>query len=318
MKNKLKILTFFLLCNGTIFSQNFSVNARIDSAEIFIGEQCNLTFEIYQRNDIKVVAPIFSDSLIAGIEIVEQRVDTVKNKDNSLIISQIYTLTSFDSALYYIPPFEFAGGGDTVFSPNLSLKVLSVPIDTTQGEEMAIFDIKPIERAPFNWELFRKILIWILPVWFVIALIILLIIRYIRKKRNRQEPAKEKIKRSAHEIAIEKLEKIRKEKIWQQGRSKEYFTQITDVLREYIESRFDVPTFEKTSAEIVDLLQFTKHDFAEQLKSLQKILTLSDLVKFAKFIPDFDEHISALNKAENFVEETKEKENSTELQNSQD
>ncbi|MDR1543894.1 MAG: hypothetical protein LBS50_05700 [Prevotellaceae bacterium] len=305
---KLKTLTFFLLFCGTVFAQNFSVEAKIDFAEIFIGEQCKLMFEIYQRNDIQVVAPIFSDTLIAGIEIVGRTSDTTKNQDNSLVVRQIYTLTSFDSALYYISPFEFAGGGDTIFSQNLSLKVLSVPIDTTQ-QEIMIFDIKPIERAPFNLELFRKILLWILLIWFLITFVILLLIRYLRKKRKPQEPTKEEIKRSAYEVAVEKFEEIRKEKIWQQGRSKEYFTQVTDVLREYIESRFDVPTFEKTSAEIVDLLQFTKRDFAEQLKSLQKILTLSDLVKFAKYLPDFDEHISALNKAESFVEETKKVEN---------
>ncbi|MDR2684363.1 MAG: hypothetical protein LBB53_03150 [Prevotellaceae bacterium] len=310
IKNKLKILTVFLLCYGTVFAQSFSVEAKIDSAQIFIGEQCNLTFEIYQHNDIQIAAPVFSDTLVAGIEIVERKNDTVKNRDNSLVVRQTYTITSFDSALYYIPPFAFTSENDTVFSKNLSLKVYSVPVDTTQ-QEIAIFDIKQIERAPFNWELFRKILIWILPVWFVIGLIILLVIRYFRKKQQPKAPTKEEIKRSAHEIAFEKLNEIRKEKIWQQGRSKEYYTQVTDVLREYIESRFDVPTFEKTSAEIVDLLQFTKKDFPEQLKSLQKILMLSDLVKFAKFVPDLDEHITTLNSVENFVAETKENEEPT-------
>jgi len=103
---------------------------------------------------------------------------------------------------------------------------------------------------------------------------------------------------------MEKLEEIRKEKIWQQGRAKEYYTQLTDVLREYLENRFDVPTFEKTSSEIIDSLQFIKKDYSEQLNSLRRIFTISDLVKFAKFIPDINENNAVLNNSESFVEET--------------
>jgi len=299
---KFKIILFFLIFCTNIFAQNFSVQAKIDSAQIFIGEQCNLIFEICQRNDIQVVTPMFSDTLISGIEIVDRKIDTLKNQDNTLVIKQIYTVTSFDSALYYIPPYVFANGSDTVFSPNLSLKVITIPLDTSQ-EEIPIFDIKDIERAPFNKELFIKIILWVLPIWIFIALIIWLVIYY-RKKHQPKEPTKEEIKRAAHEIALEKFEEIRKEKIWQQGHSKEYYTQTTDVLREYIENRFDVPTFEKTSAEIIDLLQFIKKDYSEQLKSLKRIFSVSDLVKFAKYLPDFNEHARSLNEAVDFVNET--------------
>jgi hypothetical protein len=306
--NKTKILLFIsLIFSGMAVAQNFSVQAKIDTAEMYIGEQRNLIFEISQRNDIKVVSPIFSDSLISGIEIVDRRNDTVKNKDNSIVVKQIYTITAFDSALYYIPPFEFVNGKDTVLSENLSLKVLSVPIDTTQ-EEIQIFDIKPIERAPFNWELFKKIALWVVPIWFLLALIIWLIIYY-KKKHQPKEKTKEEIKRSAHEIALEKLEIIHNEKIWQQGRTKEYYTQITDVLREYIEKRFDVPTFEKTSAEIIDSLYFVRKDYKESITHLQRILEVSDFVKFAKFTPDFDQHTRSWNEATDFVSQTIIKEN---------
>ncbi|MDR0830178.1 MAG: hypothetical protein LBN95_08720 [Prevotellaceae bacterium] len=305
MFNKIKILSIFLIFSGMTFAQSFSVQAKIDTAEMFIGEQRNLIFEINQRSDIQVISPVFADTLISGIEILEHKSDTIKSKDNnSLTVKQIYTITSFDSALYYIPPYQFINGNDTILTGNLSLKVLTVDVDTTQiSENKPPFDIKSIVNAPFNWELFKKIAIWVIPIWFLIALIIWLVIRY-TKKHQPKEQTKEEIKRSAHEIALEKLNVIRNEKIWQQGRSKEYYTQITDVLREYIENRFDVPTFEKTSAEIIDSLHFAKKEYKESISRLKKILSDSDLVKFAKFTPDFDQHTRSLNDAQDFVSET--------------
>jgi hypothetical protein len=286
------------------FAQNFSVQAKIDSVGMYIGEQCNVTFEIYQNADIQVSTPIFSDTLISGIEIVERKNDTIVNQDGSLKITQTYLVTSFDSALYYIPPFPFVCGEDTIFSDNLSLKVVSPEIIMDEEQNIPILaDIKGLERAPINWQLIKKILLWSIPVWFLLALIIWLIIKFVIKKPIiiQEKPI---IKRPAHEIAFEKLEEIRKEKIWQQGRAKEYYTQLTDVLREYLENRFDVPTFEKTSSEIIDSLQFIKKEYSEQLNSLRRIFNISDLVKFAKFIPDINENNAVLSNSESFVSET--------------
>jgi hypothetical protein len=304
MKNKLKILTFLLLCCGEISAQNFSVQARADSAAMWIGAQCNVIFEICQNADGKVAAPLFSDTLIGGIEIVERKIDTVKNQDKSLTITQTYTVTSFDSALYYIPPFPFVDGNDTVFSNDFSLKVVSpeIMMDSTQNVPI-IADIKPIAKAPINWQLIKKILLLLLPIWFLLAFIILFFIKYFSKKTVIIEK-KITVKRPAHEVAFEKIEEIRKENIWQQGRSKEYFTQLTDVLREYIENRFSVPAFEQTSAEIIDGLHFAKKDYPEQIKLLQKIFEVSDLAKFAKYIPDINTHNANLNNAYDFVQET--------------
>jgi len=301
---KFKIILFLLAFCTNIFAQNFSVQAKIDSVGMYIGEQCNVTFEIYQSADIQVSTPIFSDTLISGIEIVERKNDTIVNQDGSLKITQIYLVTSFDSALYYIPPFPFASGQDTIFSNNLSLKVVSPEIIMDEEQNIPILaDIKGLERAPINWQLIKKILLWSIPMWFLLALIIWLIIKFVIKKPIiiQEKPI---IKRPAHEIAFEKLEEIRKEKIWQQGRAKEYYTQLTDVLREYLENRFDVPTFEKTSSEIIDSLQFIKKEYSEQLNSLRRIFNISDLVKFAKLIPDINENNAVLNNSTDFVTET--------------
>jgi len=303
MNKTLKILltVHFSLLTVLCFAQTFQVQAKIDSTVIFIGQQCNLTFEISQKPDIKIIMPVLKDSVTHGIEIVSSKTDTIKNKDGYITIKQNYIVTSFDSALYYIPEFPFVNNGDTVLSNSLSLKVLTVPIDTTK-QEIPIADIKPIANAPIDWQFIRNFIGFTLLALLILAVGGWFLIKYLKKKN--QKPVEEKIPeiiRTADEIALEKLEIIRQEKIWQSGRVKEYYTQIADVLREYIETRFNVVTFERTSSEIIDSLDFIKKDYSESLNMLKKIFYTSDMVKFAKLIPDFNTHTNILNDAVEFV-----------------
>ncbi len=131
----LKRISLFILClfvNSIAFAHSFFVKATIDSTLLLIGEQAKITFEITQPRELQVQLPIFSDTIVRGLEIVERFAnDTVVMEDyNQLQISQSYLVTSFDSALYYIPSFNFIAD-DTVLSNPLSIKVLSVPVDTT-------------------------------------------------------------------------------------------------------------------------------------------------------------------------------------------
>jgi len=150
----LKRISLFILClfvNSIAFAHSFFVKATIDSTLLLIGEQAKITFEITQPRELQVQLPIFSDTIVRGLEIVERFAnDTVVMEDyNQLQISQSYLVTSFDSALYYIPSFNFIAD-DTVLSNPLSIKVLSVPVDTTLH---AIADIKPVYAPPFDWML---------------------------------------------------------------------------------------------------------------------------------------------------------------------
>jgi hypothetical protein len=281
-------------------AQNFSVEAKIDSTLILIGEQCNLTFEISQKTGLKVDVPLFTDTLVSGVEIVAHQIDTIKSQYNHLIIRHNYQITSFDSALYYIPEFKFTCQGDTILSNSLSLKVVSVDIMMDSISQQAIIaDIKDIVAAPINW---LQIIIIICTVCLVLSIIALFIVIYLIR-RNREKIIEEVAEKiiSPQEAALEKLKHIKEEKIWQQGRNKEYYTQIIDVLREFIEKRFAVHTFERTTDEIIDSLQFAKDEYEEQINNLQKIFYTSNMVKFAKFIPDFNESNIVLDNAFDFV-----------------
>ena len=220
-------------------------------------------------------------------------------------------VTAFDSALYYIPEFPFVAGGDTVFSYSLSLKVLTVPVDTT-SQEIVINDIKPIVEPPINWRsLITKIAIGVV-VFAILLVVVLLVVRHLRKRKMQPiivEKIPERVK-TCEEIALEKLETVRREKIWQAGRVKEYYTDITDVLREYIEARFGIVAFERTSSEIIDALYFVQKDYPEQLGLLRKIFGTSDMVKFAKLIPDITIHTDTLDGAVDFVRQAKDNKDS--------
>ena len=109
----------------------------------------------------------------------------------------------------------------------------------------------------------------------------------------------------AHEVALSHLDKIKNEKNWQQGRSKEYHTELTDVLREYIERVFDIKSLEMTSEEILEHLKLLKKERNSAYQGLTQILRLADLVKFAKWNATPDEHELSLMNAYLFVNQTK-------------
>jgi hypothetical protein len=127
------------------------------------------------------------------------------------------------------------------------------------------------------------------------------------QNRKREEQGNDVITeplRPAEEVALEKLDAIKEKKIWQQGQVKEYHTQLTDVVREYIARRFDVSSVEQTSDETLrDIrpLLIERKDLYEQLR---KMLTLADLVKFAKWSTTPDENELSLRNAYTFVKET--------------
>jgi hypothetical protein len=302
-----KFLLLFLLvisfAHVDLWAQKITVNARLDSTVIWIGSQTRLTFEVSQQPKQKVIMPLFSDSIIGGLETVEPvKTDTVKSPDGHLIISQHYVVTSFKDSLLYIPPFPFVLDGDTVWSKSLSLKVVQpFKIDTASHK---IADIKTVFTPKFDWKDFM------LKVFFVLVILALLVLAYVIytkyfKKKPVLNEKEIKLLLPAHVVALNQLDKIKQEKPWQQGRSKEFHTELTDVIREYIERVFNVNSLEMTSEEILEHLRMLRVEQKSTYLSLQQILRLADLVKFAKWNAMPDEHELSLQNAYLFINQTK-------------
>ena len=304
MKRFLVIAITCVLTSSLLQAQPTTVSATMDSTILLVGEQTRLTFTVAQMRDRQVCAPVFSDTIVSGLEIVERLpLDTQLADDGLLLVSQSYVLTSFDSALYFIDAQPFVDGSDTLYSNPLSLKVVSIPVDTAQH---AIADIKPVYAPPFDWPLFWLIVLITLGV-VALAVIGFFVYRYVKRHAAPSaEVAEPQDLRPAHEIALERLDVIKAEKLWQQNRAKEYHTQLTDVVRDYIARRFGICAVEQTSAEILAGIQPALSGQKTVYADLKTLLTTSDLVKFAKYKPLVSEDEKSLALAYQFVEATKE------------
>ena len=280
------------------------VSAAIDSTTLFIGDQTDLHLRATCEVGEQVQMPLLNDNLIPGIEIVDRTIiDTTQLKDGRVQYDQYMTLTSFEDSLFYIAPLPFVSSGDTVWSESLMLNVVQpFEMDST---DIAITDIKGIYKAPIWW--------WGIFRWVLLALAIAgigiggyYLISYLRRRYGDMpavvvptEPL-----RPADEVALEKLDAIREQKIWQSGQVKEYYTQLTDVVREYIARRFEVSSTEQTSDETLRAMRVLLTDKKELYDNLRKMLTLADLVKFAKWTTTPDENEISLRNAYTFVKET--------------
>ena len=297
------ILFIVPLTLADLWAQKITVNSRLDSTVIWIGNQAHLTFEVSQQPKQKVIMPIFSDSIVGGLDLVEPvKMDTVKSPDGHILVTQHYLVTSFKDSLLYIPPYPFILNGDTVWSKSLSLKVVQpFKIDTASHK---IADIKPVFNPKFDWmDFFVKILIGLL----IVGLLILLFVLYQKylKKKPVLDIKEKNLLLPPYVVALSQLDSLKQEKPWQQGRSKEYHTVLTDIIREYIERVFNVNSMEMTSEEILDHLVNLKLEQKAVFLGLRQILQLADLVKFAKWNPTPDEHELSLLNAYLFVNQTK-------------
>ena len=292
------------------------VSASIDSTTLMIGDQTDLHLRVTQEVGERVEWPVFGETMQEGIEIVDRTiVDTLTMSDGRLQLNQYLTLTSFKDSLFAIEPIAFASGHDTFWTEGLALNIVQpFEVDTT----LAITDIKDIERAPiWWWGIFRWVLLALLLSGIGVGLYYAW--RWYKKHHQpEEEPVHPELLRPADEVALEKLDAIKAQKIWKDGKIKEYQTELTDVVREYIGRRFDVQSTEKTSDETLRELkpilekgqsdegQWTKEEGKELYERLKKMLQLADLVKFAKWHTTPDENESALSTAYEFVKETKE------------
>ena len=280
------------------------VSAAIDSTTLFIGDQTDLHLRATCEVGEHVQLPVLSEELIPGIEIVDKTIiDTAMLNDGRVQYNQYVTLTSFEDSLFYIAPLPFVSGDDTVWSESLTLNVVQpFEMDST---DMAITDIKGIYKAPIWW--------WGILRWVLLALAIAgigvggyYLITYLqsRARKSEDEVLPAEPLRPAEEVALEKLDAIREQKIWQTGQVKEYHTQLTDVVREYIARRFEVSSVEQTSDETLRAMRGLLSDKKELYESLREMLTLADLVKFAKWTATPDENEKSLRSAYTFVKET--------------
>ena len=311
MRNHLKIFfALLLLAFGKCASAQVSLRATIDTAKIRIGEQVKLDLYLLYNPSSginKIEWPNISDTLTEKIEVLSTTpIDTTmpdKNDPHVLQQHQQLLISVYDSGYYAIPPFKFIVNGDTSnpqWTEPLLLEVHTVPTDSSAKK---VKDIKEPLNEPFNWLWYKEYFYWgVAAIVFVVALVLFIHYRNKRLRNKVFEPEKPKI--PAHITALASLERIREQQIWKDGKVKEYYSEITDTIRLYIEERYDVLALESTTDELLQIMKNQVID-GESKEKLQQMLKLADFVKFAKMIPLEQEHALVLQNAFDIVNGTK-------------
>lgn len=299
-----KILFFVLMTISAInLMAQVSVEARIDSIQMLIGQQVHVTVTAAAPEHKNVVFQQFKPSqfVTPGVEVLEcSDTHTAKGDDGLMLYSRIYTLTSFDEKLYYLPPFSVKIDGKVYKSKSLALKVLDVEVDTVHTEKF--FGPKAVQDNPFMWADWSTI--------FWLSVIVLLMggiayYLYLRLRDNKPVIANIRIIKRIlpHQKAMNAIEKLKEEKLVTADNPKEYYTKLTDTLRTYIKERYGFNAMEMTSAEIIEHL--TDMQDRKAIDELTQLFTTADLVKFAKYSTLINENDRNLVNAIEFINSTK-------------
>jgi hypothetical protein len=305
-----KTLLLIILSVGTLVaSAQVTVEAAIDSIEMLVGEQVHVTLTATMKEGSKVEFPVFKpmQQLIPGVEVLKSTELGTKGKDGGFVDRQVvYTLTSFDDTLYYLPPFVVKVDGKPYESKNLALKVVGIEVDTTRVDQF--FGPKDVQDNPFLWS------DWSLLFWLSVLMLVLMAVGYylyMRLRDNKPIITHIRIVKRLlpHQKAMKEIEQIKADKMQNSENPKEYYTKLTDTLRKYIEDRYGFNAMEMTSSEIIERLEKAltddTKDAATMKAELRQLFTTADLVKFAKYSTMINENDANLVSAIDFINQTK-------------
>ncbi len=319
MRQILRIIAFLSVANWC--QAQVTVTGALDNNTILIGDQAVLHLEAQYPDNFTVtnidLTPL--DSIFSEIDATNPDPDpgqleiiSLENWD-TLVHNGIVTLrtniklTAWKMGVYYIPPIIFRFQQDGKLTQSKATSELALLVDSPLGNDATAADtvqlapIKDIIVEPLKLQDFLPYIIGLL----VLVGMVLLGIFFYRRYQKKDQPSKVKIvKRPSHEVAFEKLEQLKEAKLWQQGMFKEYQSQLSHIIREYVENRYEILALESTTDEI--LRDLKEKDFDEDLKgNLNEMLQLADLVKFAKAEPPVERHEQLMQFAEDFVHQTK-------------
>ena len=280
---RIKYYILFLLISMSLFAQK-QVETKIDVKKNKIGAQFNLTYKTNVDTAAKVVFPTLKN--FGKMEVIRSYViDTIKHGARYDLIKK-YGVTQFDSGKYVIPSLKVLINNKVFATDSILVEVSDVKVDTLKQK---LFDIKPIAESEYQLSNFWRYLLIILLIFGLGALTYWLIKKYRKKQIEEVEELKSPIERAT--ILLKNLEK---KELWQKGAVKEYYSELTDIARNYIEEAIEIPAMESTTSELIVALRAASIKkkmtvSVETLENLERVLKQADLVKFAKSRPlDFE------------------------------
>ena len=303
MKKTMALVAALVCSLAQLLAQEEQPATRLSRDTILIGDQIEwiLDLKIRQGEEFYVEKP--EEEPAPGVEtITPLHFDTLSVKKGVMNIKGSTVLTCFDSGSFFMPPMIVAiqresGQVDTIFYDGPIMEVTTIPVDTSNFEAK---DIKGQIKYPVT---FKELLPWI-GLLLVLAGIVYVVVRWIKLRReNRSFFGRPIVQDPPHITALRALEKIRSQKLWQSDKQKQFYTAVTDTLRQYMAARYDIAALEETSAEIFADLSDKEIDPA-LLDKVKDLFTTADFVKFAKHSASSEENEDAIPTAVRFVNET--------------
>ena len=305
------IFALFLICSNLNFAQSISAKASVDSTVYLIGDYIHYKLEVNYDNSIKIIPPIIQDSL-KGVDLIKADYPVITEKDGKKTAIFNYTLSKYDSADVIIPPINiyYRVGKDTL--SNKGIDTTDATLKSVQANPVQfavrlvkvdlkkdIKDVKAPQKIPLDLGI---ILLWVLIGLIIIGILFYLYRRYKRNKAG-MPVVKKIIKLPPHVIALNSLHALEEKKLWQNGKIKEYHSEITEIIRRYFSERFGLHAMELTTSETMQLLSTTKE--TEVIREItENFLNNADMVKFAKFSPMSSVNEEMMKQAYEIVEKT--------------
>ena len=275
---KLKLVLYILLFSSSLFAQK--VTTSIDSTKKKIGAEFQLTLKTEVDTTTKVVFP--KNKFFGRLEVLESyKIDTVKKGSRYELIKK-YGLTQFDSGKYQLPSLPVIINGKKVFSDSINIEIADVKVDTLKQKMYDIKNIIEVDKPIGNWWIYLLILILIASIGYLVY--------YFIKKKHAEPKPEVIVFTSPIEKATSLLQELETKELWQKGEIKDYYSELTDIARNYIEEEIKIPAMESTTSELIEGLRNAARQKKlnlsnETVENLEKVLKQADLVKFAKSIP---------------------------------
>ncbi|TDO84137.1 hypothetical protein EV143_101582 [Flavobacterium chryseum] len=280
---KLKFYIFLFLLSSAIFAQQKQVETSIDTTKNKIGAEFKLTLKTVVSSKSKVVFPKLKN--IGPLEVIQSYpIDTVKKNDTYELIKK-YGLTQFDTGKFTIPSIKILIDKQPFLSDSIRVEVANVKVDTLQQKMYDIKDITAVDNGIGDWWIYVLIVVIILGIGAFVYW-------YVKKRQHKK--IEEEVYKTPIEKATSLLNNLEQKELVQKGEIKEYYSELTDIARNYIEEAIHIPAMESTTSELIQAIRTasTKKKMTltpETVENLERVLRQADLVKFAKSKPlDFE------------------------------